>query len=306
MISVSVIIPTYNGANKILNTLRALEEQSYSDFEVIVVIDGSTDDTAKIIRSNTFKFHNLSIIEQENSGRAAVRNRGAKEAKGDILIFFDDDMRPVDNCVRLHIEHHKKHNNTFLVGSQLEDYTVLNTDIQRYKAFLSRKWTKPLEEKPLGLLNGTDAYLTAANFSISKELFDELQGFDDRLTDAEDHDLAVRARKRNIQFYFSKEAIGWHDDFITCKSYINRQRQYIIAHNKLKAIKPDLHVSRSSSMASNISVLKKVIYGLASSRFWPAIIDKDVLPYMIPKLFRYKLYAIIIESLSKYYPNKSL
>src|SRR6187397_1060160 len=97
--STSVIIPTYNGAHKVVNVLRALEQQTHLPDEVVVVIDGSTDNTAELLRTNTFKLPSLRIIEQPNGGRAQVRNRGAKEASQDLLIFFDDDMRPVPQSV---------------------------------------------------------------------------------------------------------------------------------------------------------------------------------------------------------------
>ena len=73
-VTVSVIIPTYNGAHKILNVLKALEQQSYCDFETLVVIDGSTDNTADVVSNATLNLTSLRIVQQKNKGRVAVRN----------------------------------------------------------------------------------------------------------------------------------------------------------------------------------------------------------------------------------------
>jgi glycosyltransferase involved in cell wall biosynthesis len=86
MNSISVVVPTYNGAHKVQNALRALSQQSLLPNEIIVVIDGSTDQTGEkihweFIKSGQFQAlaQVLCIIEQPNGGRAASRNRGAKE-----------------------------------------------------------------------------------------------------------------------------------------------------------------------------------------------------------------------------------
>src|SRR5262245_26527586 len=107
IMTVSVIVPTYNGAHKILSLLRALEKQTRLPEEVIVVIDGSTDGTSDLLRQNTFALPGLRIIEQLNGGRSKVRNRGAKEAKSELLIFFDDDTVPTEACIEHHLLHHE-------------------------------------------------------------------------------------------------------------------------------------------------------------------------------------------------------
>src|SRR5688572_7831011 len=98
---VSVIVPTYNGERKIPALLTSLRRQSFIDFELIVVIDGSTDNTRKIVETTETPFPKT-IIVQPNLGRAFVKNNGARQAGGDILIFYDDDMRPDDRSVERH------------------------------------------------------------------------------------------------------------------------------------------------------------------------------------------------------------
>ncbi|MEK7100212.1 MAG: glycosyltransferase family 2 protein [Patescibacteria group bacterium] len=82
---ISVIIPTYNEESVILDCLRSLASQSLKDFEIIVVDDGSTDTTVE-------KLEDVMVLHQNHLGAGAARNLGAKQAKGDILVFVDADM----------------------------------------------------------------------------------------------------------------------------------------------------------------------------------------------------------------------
>lgn len=87
---ISVIIPLYNKAHTIVNTLNTIMNQSYKDFEVIIVNDGSTDNgVEKII--NSFNDERIKIISQENSGVSAARNNGVEISKGDWISFIDGD-----------------------------------------------------------------------------------------------------------------------------------------------------------------------------------------------------------------------
>jgi len=90
---VSVIIPVFNESKVIADCLNSLKNQNYTDFELIIIDDGSTDDSKTKIKS--FKPHSknrLTILVQEHKGPATARNYGASTAKGDIFVFVDADM----------------------------------------------------------------------------------------------------------------------------------------------------------------------------------------------------------------------
>lgn len=84
---VSVIVPTYNEENVIEKCLESLSKQTHKDMEVIVVDDGSTDNTV-----NRLSNYRINLLRQKHKGAAAARNLGAKQAKGEILVFVDADM----------------------------------------------------------------------------------------------------------------------------------------------------------------------------------------------------------------------
>lgn len=91
LIKISIIIPMYNEDCYISRCLDSLKQQTYKDFELILIDDGSKDTTVKIADWYKEDF-DLTILQQNNSGPGKARNRWAKEAKGDILIFVDADM----------------------------------------------------------------------------------------------------------------------------------------------------------------------------------------------------------------------
>ncbi len=88
---VSVIIPAYNSESFIKETLQSVSAQSYKNFEVIVVNDGSTDKTRDIISEFVASDKRFCLIEKENGGAASARNLGVEKAKGDLIAFLDSD-----------------------------------------------------------------------------------------------------------------------------------------------------------------------------------------------------------------------
>ena len=298
MTKTSVIIPTYNGRHKIGNLLQSLESQTHSDFETLVVIDGSTDGTLDYLHKEKWNLANFKIISQSNCGRAQVRNKGAKKASGELLIFIDDDMRMEPNAISLHIDHHQKFSNSILVGNQIEDLAKCKTSIQKYKAYKSRFWGEPQEKYPKALKE-KNIFLTGANFSISKNLFDTLEGFNPKLTDGEDLELALRAHFMNTQLYFNREILGWHDDFISADYYIRRLQEYSSSIRKIVSLHPDWVGLFHFSQKKKLTGFKKVLHSFFGISFWISVIDSFNIFLIFPKGLRYKFYDLILTANSR-------
>lgn len=97
---ISVIIPLYNKEKDIRATIRSVLEQSFRNFELIVVNDGSTDGSADIVREEMLDHSNILLIDQPNQGVSAARNRGIREAKGDYVALIDGDDIWEKDCLR--------------------------------------------------------------------------------------------------------------------------------------------------------------------------------------------------------------
>lgn len=89
---VSIIIPLYNQASKVLECLDSIIDQTYKNYEVIIVNDGSTDSPEEKMKKGNRKFDNLKIISQSNQGAAQARNNGFNIASGEYVLFCDADI----------------------------------------------------------------------------------------------------------------------------------------------------------------------------------------------------------------------
>ena len=87
----SIIVPVYNVESYLAKCLDSILCQSYKDYEIIAINDGSTDNSSKILKEYVDKYDNIIVINQENQGLSQARNNGVKEAKGEYIIFADSD-----------------------------------------------------------------------------------------------------------------------------------------------------------------------------------------------------------------------
>lgn len=298
----SVIVPTYNGAKKLPTILTALEGQTLKGFEVIVVVDGSTDNTLEVLNSRQWNL-DLNIVTQKNGGRSVTRNKGVANANGDLLLFFDDDMRPLPDCAERHVKHHEQYPGTILTGGTNEEATQVSSEMFKFKSFLSSKWLNPLRNAGSVPLTKDAVFVTTQNFSISKENFSKLGGFDERLTDAEDYELAVRAFKMGIPLYFNYDAFAWHDDPVTAQGYIRRQRQYAAAQQKLVAIHPGWLQEGFLKQPYVPGGAKAMLFKVFCNKGWIKVIDNNSMKWM-PESMRFKLYDYIITANGIFFPEK--
>lgn len=119
---VSIIIPAYNAASYIEETIQSIFNQTYQSWEIIIVNDGSTDNTMDVVRSFTDK--RIECITQKNGGVASARNKGFYFAKGEYVVFFDADdlMTPAFLCER--VQALNDDNATGFVGGLVETFPI--------------------------------------------------------------------------------------------------------------------------------------------------------------------------------------
>lgn len=299
---ISVVIPTYNHKTLLLACLESLQRQTRPPDEVIVSIDGSTDGTAQTLAQWSAAGLPLRWFESPNGGRAIARNRGARRATGELIIFLDDDMRLMPEGIARHYEHHQRYGHSILVGATLEDPSRLQTDMHRYRAWLTERWIAPLKDYAHTPMPAGRIFLAAAHCSMPRHLFEQLGGFDERLRDAEDYDLGLRASHAGVPIYFNHELIAWNDDLVSCRSYINRVQQYQQAQKRLVYLKPELH-AHNPYLYREAKGLRRAFYWFFSFDFWVRCIDKEMfwLVYM-PRWLRYRLYSWVITAHAVHFP----
>ena len=235
----SVIIPTYNGANKIEETLEALCNQTIHDFETIVVVDGSTDNTINVVRNFTNRLSNLVIEEQINGGRACARNKGATLAKGEILLFIDDDIEVLPDNIEQHITFHQMHKQATLVGNPMLNIEKTDDDIfLNYRADSEKRWDQKHRDG-ITRISFQNYIFTTQNMSLRKTLFFHMGEFDERLTDSEDFDFSLRLILADKPIFFNRDIKCYHNDFAGLALTIKRQSQYYLSKKALLKLHPE-------------------------------------------------------------------
>ena len=100
MPKISIIIPTFNSADTILNCVHSILKSNISNFELIIVDDKSTDNTIKILNAIKGNKKITILFHKKNRGAAVTRNDGARIARGEYLVYFDSDFVVDKNCIR--------------------------------------------------------------------------------------------------------------------------------------------------------------------------------------------------------------
>ena len=103
MVEVSVVVPIYNAGKKLDKCIKSILNQTFKDFELILVNDGSTDNSIKICRKYELKDSRVKVIDKENEGSIATRNLGIKKSIGNYITFVDaDDYISLDAIEKLY------------------------------------------------------------------------------------------------------------------------------------------------------------------------------------------------------------
>jgi len=186
---ISVIIPAYNAAKTINAALRSVLNQSMTDYEVILIDDGSTDGTALITWHMREQFIDqgikLHIVSQANQGVSIARNRGVCEATGQYIAFLDADDVWHKTKLESHIAHHESKPEIGLSFARVNFCTSKN----KHRKKPSKAHTKPLEMTDL---LGQNPTVSPSNWVMKRSLFNEISGFNAEMTHAEDQEFLIR------------------------------------------------------------------------------------------------------------------
>ncbi len=201
----SVVIPTYNRLPILRQCLAALEAQQLADpvsgYEVVLVDDGSSDDTVAWIEAHRGDLLHLRLIQQQHAGPAEGRNRGVDAARGEVVVFIDSDLvvRP-----------------DFLVSHA----RALSADWERHGDRLSFTYGAVVNtanfDNPTGerhkLRDLSWAYFATGNVAIERDLLQRAGLFDTafRLYGWEDLELGERLRRLGVRLVRCPQAVGYH------------------------------------------------------------------------------------------------
>lgn len=221
----SIIIPTFNGALRIGKCLDALSQQAPArPVEVLVIDDGSTDNTVDVVR----RHGGVRVISQRNAGPAAARNRGAFEARGQVLLFTDDDCVPAPDWLEA------------MLAPFADPETVGAKGTFRTKqASLVARFVQLEYEDKYRLMSdaATIDFIDTYSAAFRRERFLEMRGFDTSFPTAcaEDIELSYRMSARGWRMRFAPSATVWHTHPDTLGKYL--RKKYKFAYWRILAVR---------------------------------------------------------------------
>jgi len=179
---VSVIIPTYNKSQYLREAIKSVLNQTYKNIEVIVVDDGSTDNTKEIVES--FNDSRIIYIFQENKGPAIARNTGIKKAQGEYIAFLDSDDLWLKEKLEKQVDFMEKNSEIGLLGTGCYEVTD--------KGKIIGKKIFPIKNKILQKdLIKYNSFIQSS-VMIRKEVFDKVGLYDKSFRESEDYELWLR------------------------------------------------------------------------------------------------------------------
>lgn len=215
--SVSVVIPALNGEQTLGSCLKALLDQQYGgSMEIVVINDGSIDGTSALAKS----FPGVVVLDQENMGRSASRNRGVAAASGEIIAFTDADCLPRKDWVKKLVTRLLSIDKGGIVGGAM----VIPKNANLWQRVDHQAWAHSTGPEALA---GPSLLASTANMCMRKNVFKEAGGFDERFIGSEDSDLALRVHRAGYYNYFEPAAVVEHHHArATFQAYIRQRYNY--------------------------------------------------------------------------------
>ncbi|WP_282121761.1 glycosyltransferase [Algibacter mikhailovii] len=243
----SVIIPLYNKENYIEKTLKSVLNQSFKDFEIVIVDDGSTDKSLDIIEN--FQANNITILKQKNSGVSIARNKGVQVAQANFIAFLDADDLWYENHL-------------FELNKQIIAFPNVGLYCNNYEIYHTNEFCKPAE---LNLDYNKDCLIVPNFFTasitnclawtsavaVSKKTFEDIGGFDPDLKTFQDLDLWIRIALNYDISFNPTITMSYHffiDDSLSKNEYnimrYNGLKKYHEYESKNSGLKQYLDINR--------------------------------------------------------------
>jgi serine acetyltransferase/GT2 family glycosyltransferase len=259
----SVVIPTYERPGRVAALLDLLAAQTLapSTFEVIVVDDGSREDPRPQIERVERPFH-LVAVRQENAGAAAARRRGAQLARGEILLFLDDDMIPAPALLEEHLKVHDTTPRAVVMGCMRSSKKLAELSLfERFHAKKLEQFWAELRQTgrpPLG------SELASGNLSLRRDDYLAVGGFDPSLPRAEDMELGIRLEKAGAVIRYCDAACAIHDsDRTNVEGWLRGAFTYGKSEHHISRKHPDLHQASPYRYLDVLGWLPRPAYALS-------------------------------------------
>ncbi|WP_414754035.1 glycosyltransferase family 2 protein [Anabaena sp. CCY 9910] len=306
MPTISVIIPAYNAERTILETISSVQQQTFSDFELIIINDGSTDRTLELIQN--IQDERLKIFSYENGGLPVARNRGISLASGEFIAFLDADDLWTPDKLELQL-------------------TALQ---QNPEAGVAYSWTYFMDEQGKSSIPGVSLFFegdvqanllvnnflaSGSNPLVRKQAIESVGEFDSNYTACEDWDYWLRLSAAWNFVVVPKHQIFYRQSATSMSSTKVKNMEdngLLVIEKTFQSVKPELQYLKNQSLAwiyqySTQQYLKQNINNIeavrhAREKLWQAIrlhppillanYAQDLIIWLIKKWILTKIYIL--------------
>lgn len=268
---VSIVIPVYNGSNYIQSAIDSALGQDYDNIEVIVVNDGSTDNTDEIIKNYGNK---ITYYLKENGGVSTALNLGIRSAHGEYISWLSHDDYYLPNKVSRQIEELNKLDNQekIIVFSDFIARYIKNnsySDIEKKIPFNTPNFSQLSKISSLKLLFARSIH--GCSLLIPKIAFESIGCFNEKLLTTQDYDLWFKFIESEYSFFYIPEIL-----------LVSRQHEQQVSKLKLKIAKKE----------------KKILFSSAYRNF-KRVIKKEEITYFKNSLNENKLFYILLKKIKQ-------
>lgn len=256
----SVVIPTYNRLPILQKCLLALENQQFdsnlvNDYEIIVVDDGSTDDTILWLTAEKLCLSHVKLYTQNHQGAAAARNLGVEKAQGDWIIFIDSDLVVTSSFLQAHSQTLNSAQKTSNGDAIFTYGAVINTS----------NFDDPTSE-PYKITDFSAAYFATGNVAIAKKWLIKAGLFDTMFYQYgwEDLELGIRLKKLGLKLIKCPQAVGYHWHCAFNIEQIPKLIEQEIQRAKMGILFYQKHPSYEVKMMIQMTWLHKLLWGILS------------------------------------------
>ena len=254
MPKISIIIPCYNQAKYLQYTLESVQNQTFNNWECIVVDDGSKDNSAQIIQNYIKKNNRFNYIFQENRGLSAARNMGILASKGSFIAFLDSDDLWDPKMLEKTIEYLDNNSEISIVSGAWDH-------IDEKGQTITSKLGPSVSDNYFQDLLLWNLFPIHATLS-RKEIFEKCGCFDTNLTACEDWDFWIRAASAGYKFGYIHDLIAHYRRHMNCMSLdIERmEKNYFHVINKFYSKNRDQEISKLKPFSSIFSFFRLIRY----------------------------------------------
>lgn len=265
----SIVVPSFQRRDHLIELLssigRAVTPDTRSRLEVVVVLDGSTDGSREYLESLSEPVVPVRCVWQENSGAAAARNRGVSEARGELIWFLDDDLRPTRQALAAHLGWAERERTPILMGPCVIPSTA--ADFAVAKIWYDERWNRlarrGVVEDPIDL--------TFANASMPAEIArrhpfnSSFRGYG-----PEDLELSIRLLEAGVRVAYDHSAEAVHDFRPSWTERLRKLREEGVNRLRLLELHPgaaDLIFSPNPGRAERL--LRRIAHTQLARLLWP-------------------------------------